>query len=74
MSDDGWSASGTTVAVPRLAYTAAEVAAMLGVGRSTVFEWCRLGRVETIRIGRVLRIPDSAVRELMTRHRVTARN
>jgi excisionase family DNA binding protein len=42
---------------------------MLGVGRSTVFEWCRLGRVETIRIGRVVRIPSDALEDLLAKHR-----
>jgi excisionase family DNA binding protein len=55
--------------LPRLAYSADEVAAMLGVGRSTVFEWCRLGRVEAIRIGRVVRIPADALDALLARHR-----
>lgn len=56
--------------LPRLAYSADEVAEMLHVGRSTVFEWCRVGRIETIRIGRVVRIPASALDELLARYRV----
>jgi excisionase family DNA binding protein len=58
----------------RIAYRPSEVAAMLGVGRSTVFEWCRLRRVETVRIDGVVLIPRSALDELLATHRVPARS
>jgi excisionase family DNA binding protein len=60
----------STAPLPRLAYTADEVAEMLGVGRSTAYEWARLGRVESIRIGGVLRITAAGLHDLLERHRV----
>ncbi len=56
-----------------MAYRPREVAQLLGVGRSTVFDWVRMRTVETVRIGGVVLIPASAVQDLLLRHRVAAR-
>ncbi len=66
--------SRTPSALPRLAYTADEVAEMLSIGRSTAYEWARLGVVESVRIGGVLRITAAGLNDLLARHRVKGAN
>lgn len=41
--------------------TVKTAAAMLGIGRSTVYELIRRGEIETIHIGRSVRIPTTTV-------------
>ncbi|KLL09987.1 MULTISPECIES: helix-turn-helix domain-containing protein [Protofrankia] len=45
----------------KLLLTAAEAAAVLGVGRSTVYELMAAGQIESVRIGRSRRIPRVAL-------------
>ncbi|KLL09503.1 excisionase family DNA-binding protein, partial [Protofrankia coriariae] len=45
----------------KLLLTAAEAAAVLGVGRSTVYELMAAGQIESVRIGRSRRIPRAAL-------------
>jgi excisionase family DNA binding protein len=46
--------------------TVPEVMRRLKLGRSTVYDLIRSRRLASIRIGRSRRIPDSAVRDLIT--------
>jgi excisionase family DNA binding protein len=48
----------------RVAWSLDEVAAGLGVDRSTIERAARDGRIESIRIGRLVRIPDQEVRRI----------
>ena len=41
--------------------TAAEAAAWLRIGRNTVFELCRRGDLPSVRLGRLLRVPRTAL-------------
>ncbi len=44
-----------------------EAAAMLGVGRSTIYELFRTGEISPVRIGRAVRVPVRAVYEYAER-------
>ncbi|MEU3007858.1 helix-turn-helix domain-containing protein [Streptomyces sp. NPDC007020] len=52
-----------TLAAPaeRLLYRPEEAAAVLGVGRSLLYEEIRLGRLQTVRIGRRRLVPPEYV-------------
>lgn len=50
---------------PRKAWTVKEVATSLGVSESTVHGWVRSGRLRAFREGNVVRIPVTAVDELL---------
>ncbi|MGW1891343.1 helix-turn-helix domain-containing protein [Streptomyces sp. NPDC002004] len=52
--DDG---STTNAAPQRVLYRPEEAATALGIGRSTVYEEIRLGRLRTVRIGRRRLVP-----------------
>ncbi|WP_250280144.1 helix-turn-helix domain-containing protein [Frankia sp. Cppng1_Ct_nod] len=45
----------------KLLLTATEAAAVLGVGRSTVYELMAAGQIESVRIGRARRIPRAVL-------------
>ena len=45
-----------------------EAAAMLGVGRSTIYEMLRLGELPVVHIGRSARIPIHALRRWVELH------
>jgi excisionase family DNA binding protein len=53
----------------RLVLTVSEAANRLGVGRSLMYELIASGQVESIRIGRLRRIPLEALSEYVTRQR-----
>jgi excisionase family DNA binding protein len=55
-ADDGWDQPGRP-----LLLRAAEVAAILGIGRSTVFELVAAGELPVVRIGRSVRVPRHAL-------------
>jgi excisionase family DNA binding protein len=55
--------------VNKLLLTPAEVAEVLGVGRSTVYELLAAGLVESVRIGRARRIPRAALDAYVARLR-----
>lgn len=45
----------------RILLRATEVAAMLGIGRATVYELMASGAIPTVRIGRSVRVPQEAL-------------
>jgi excisionase family DNA binding protein len=47
----------------RLLYTMAEAAAVLGIGRSTVYELARTGALPVMHVGRAVRVPREAIEE-----------
>ncbi|WP_228507278.1 helix-turn-helix domain-containing protein [Plantibacter sp. VKM Ac-2880] len=47
--------------IDKLLLTAEEAAESLGVGRSTVYDLMRLGRLSSVKIGRARRIPVAAL-------------
>ncbi|MFD0209295.1 helix-turn-helix domain-containing protein [Streptomyces hirsutus] len=53
----------TAIAAPvdRLLYRPEEAAATLGIGRSLIYEEIRLGRLQTVRIGRRRLVPPEYV-------------
>ena len=53
----------TTTEVERVLLRPEEVAAMLGIGRSIVFELLRSGELRSVKIGKSRRIPTVAVHE-----------
>lgn len=50
---------------PRLAYSVEEVAALLGAGHRTVYRWVGDGTIRSVKIGGLIRIPVSALDELL---------
>ena len=48
-----------------LILTVKEVAEVLGLGRNTVYELVRQGRIRSIRIGRQIKVPKSALVEFL---------
>lgn len=53
----------TRTEVERVLLRPEEVAAMLGIGRSIVFELLRTGELRSVKIGKSRRIPRVAVHE-----------
>lgn len=51
----------------RLMLTPEEAAECLGVGRSTMYELLRLHEIRSVKIGRLRRVPMSALREFAER-------
>ena len=50
------------VAYPRLAHRIEDAVAVSGIGRSTLFEHIRHGRLKSIKIGGLRLIPDASLR------------
>ena len=48
-----------------LILTVKEVAEVLGLGRNTVYELVRQGQIRSIRIGRQIKVPKSALVEFL---------
>lgn len=48
-----------------LALTVSEAAATLRIGRNTAYELVRCGKLRSIKVGRQLRIPKSALKEYL---------
>ena len=46
-------------------YTPDELAAMLKVTRQAIYSWIKQGRMESVRIGRTVRIPGAEVERLL---------
>lgn len=63
------SAADATDGCWRLLLTVAEAAAVLGVGRTTAYGLIAGGQLEVVHIGRVARVPITAVQELVDRLR-----
>ena len=49
----------------KLAVSVAEAAQMLGIGRSAAYEAARTGQLPTVRIGRRLLVPITALQRLL---------
>jgi excisionase family DNA binding protein len=54
----------------RRAYRPAEIARMLGTGRSTVGRWIEQGRLPAVRVGRALFVPADDLERFLERYRV----
>jgi len=54
-------------AVPRL-LRATEVAALLGLGRSKVYDMMKRGQLPVVRIGKAVRVPAHALEEWIKTH------
>ena len=50
-----------------LAFTPAQVAEKLGLGRTTVYQLLSSGRLPAIRIGRSVRVPAGALHEFLSK-------
>lgn len=46
-------------------YTPDEVRELLNIGRNTMYGLLKTGKIRSIKIGRIYRIPESAVEEYM---------
>lgn len=55
----------TTITAPEPVYTVAEFAAALRISKSSAHNWVREGKVRAIRIGRTVRITQSALDEAL---------
>ena len=49
----------------RLAHSVENAAALLDVGRTTIFELIRVGRLRAVKLGGRTLIPDAALREFL---------
>lgn len=54
--------------LPKLAYTVKEVAAMLSLSRSHLYELIHAGEIDTIKIGRARRITRKQLDEYVREH------
>lgn len=52
-------------AAPRLTRKPEELVSVLGIGRNTIYELIRTGQLRSIRVGRKLLVPLSAVDEFL---------
>lgn len=57
--------------VPRL-LRATEVAALLGLGRSKVYDMMKRGQLPVVRIGKAIRVPANALEEWIKTHTLNA--
>lgn len=55
---------------PRLMLTVEQAAEALGIGRTAVFALIKAGEIETVRIGRLRRVPVDAIAAYTNRLRV----
>lgn len=53
------------IATDRRAFRVAELVESLGVPKATVYRWIASGRLGSIRIGRVVLVPASALESLL---------
>jgi excisionase family DNA binding protein len=72
--DDRKEISTVNAPAPKLLLTVEEAAERLGVGRSTMYGLVLDGAVESIRIGRLRRVPADALVEYLTRLRSGGQN
>jgi excisionase family DNA binding protein len=49
-------------------YTGAELAELLGIDYETVLHKAQTGEIASVRVGRLRRFPESAVRDYLDRH------
>jgi excisionase family DNA binding protein len=57
----------------KLLHSPEESAALLGVGRSQMFELIARGEIESFKIGRLRKIPREAISDYIDRQRAAAR-
>ena len=55
----------------RLVFSVQEVSRFLGLSRASTYEAVRAGSIPSIKVGRRILVPKSALRELLDRHSVT---
>ncbi|MCL4474295.1 MAG: helix-turn-helix domain-containing protein [Actinobacteria bacterium] len=48
------------------AFSIEEVAQLLGIGRNTAYEMCRIGRIPTVKLGRRKIVPRKALEKLLS--------
>lgn len=48
--------------------TPPEAARQLGVGLSTIYEWAAMRRIDSVKIGRLLRFRESALERFIRKH------
>ena len=46
---------------PRAFFTVEEVQSVLGIGRTAAYRLCRSDNLETVRVGRAIRVPPAAL-------------
>ena len=56
----------------RLVFSVPEVAKLLGLSRASTYEAVRIGSIPSLKVGRRILIPKSALQELLDRHSVAA--
>ncbi len=57
----------TATPAPDRLYTPAEAAQLLGIGRTTLYVEIAAQRIRTLKVGRLRRVPASAIGEYLTR-------
>jgi excisionase family DNA binding protein len=65
-------AMASTESNPRLLLRMTEVAALLGLGRSTVYELVQRGELPVIHVGRAVRVPAAALERWVERQTIEA--
>lgn len=58
-------AGGTVRGAPEYLYTVEEVASALRVAKATVYKLCNTGRLGSVRVVNVIRVPASALRRFV---------
>ncbi len=58
-------AGGTVHGAPEYLYTVEEVAAALRISKATVYKLCNTGRLDSVRVVNVIRVPASAHRRFV---------
>ena len=64
----GWSRDGGR-SITRQTFTVTEAAEIIGVGRSTLYEFVKSGRVPSLRLGRRVVIPTHVIESMLTLQR-----
>ena len=59
---------GAVVAQPERMFTVGEVAALYRFTPRTIRNWLKDGRIQVIRIGRSIRIPEASLRDFEANH------
>ncbi|MGF1600314.1 MAG: helix-turn-helix domain-containing protein [Acidimicrobiales bacterium] len=54
------------MSLERQTYTVPEVAQILGIGRNTAYESCRVGEIPTVRVGGRVLVPRAAIEAMLS--------
>ena len=54
----------------RLVFSVQEISRLLGLSRASTYEAVRVGSIPSIKVGRRILVPKSALQELLDRHSV----